>query len=346
MSRFSRAEVEAQGWVIVHEDEGQGQYRAERIIDGVKVEQSGVSEGKLLEAISAYQAHLDKFLDPVPARVDESGMPLDEDGNIVRTVTAPNGEELSDAEWSHRGVGDVISRRDEETRVEGPSEAAVEAEEARREISAEKENQRTAEEEVGPTENLDTENRDRQLSDRLVVREGEGSRPEVVDRRLKLSAQRESDRTAAGLGIGPMDLDAEGNLVPPGGASSLSEPDGPDSAEEVVEAREEAEVDKAVELRDEHGKSADKPELAGEVAEAGSEAQQELADEKEEAADEEENGADVAPEDSEAPEATEAAVELAEEKGVDLSQVEGSGKDGKIIKSDVEAVAEENDPEE
>lgn len=46
--------------------------------------------------------------------------------------------------------------------------------------------------------------------------------------------------------------------------------------------------------------------------------------------------------DSEArPEATEAAEEKAAELGVDLSEVEGSGADGRILVSDVEAAAEE-----
>lgn len=46
--------------------------------------------------------------------------------------------------------------------------------------------------------------------------------------------------------------------------------------------------------------------------------------------------------------ATEAAIELAEELGVDLSEVEGSGTDGRIMKPDVEAflVNEEDESEE
>lgn len=39
--------------------------------------------------------------------------------------------------------------------------------------------------------------------------------------------------------------------------------------------------------------------------------------------------------------ATPAAEEVAEEKGVDLTQVEGSGAEGRILKSDVEEAAEE-----
>lgn len=39
--------------------------------------------------------------------------------------------------------------------------------------------------------------------------------------------------------------------------------------------------------------------------------------------------------------ATDTAVELAEEHGVDLTKVEGTGADGRILKSDVEAVIQE-----
>ena len=387
MSRFSRSEAEANGWVIVHEDDDQSLYRAEKYVGDGKVEQSGVSEGKLLEAINAYEEHLASSVEVEPARVDESGMPVDEDGNMIRSVVAPNDEELTDAEWSHRGVSDAIYD-DGDMRLEGATPAAQEAVEARDAISQEKENARTAEPDVGPTETLNPDSRDRQLQDVLVVRKGEESLAEVVDRKLEESADAEAERSAAGIGIGPMDLDADGNLVPPGGKSEIFDPrdlpGGVDSGEEVAQVRADAEIEEATALRDEHGKAADKPELAGEVAAAGSEAQQELADKQaeeglgerdpdnaEEDSDEEKKSEDVAEEDpeaeeakdsehvdlepgesveveaKEAPEATPAAEELAKEKEVDLSQVEGSGKDGKIIKSDVEAVAsEESDPAE
>lgn len=48
---------------------------------------------------------------------------------------------------------------------------------------------------------------------------------------------------------------------------------------------------------------------------------------------------DVAAETDEEVSATKAAAELAEELGVDLSAVEGSGAEGRITKSDVEAAA-------
>lgn len=44
--------------------------------------------------------------------------------------------------------------------------------------------------------------------------------------------------------------------------------------------------------------------------------------------------------------ATEAAVELAEEHGIDLSEVEGTGVDGRITKPDVEALLDEGELDE
>jgi len=51
------------------------------------------------------------------------------------------------------------------------------------------------------------------------------------------------------------------------------------------------------------------------------------------------------PPEPEAPEATEAAEKLAEEKGVDLTEIEGTGVDGKVTKWDVEAALENDEVE-
>ncbi len=361
-SPISRSEAESNGWTIVHEDEGQGHYRAEKYIDSnTKIEAVGVSEGKLLESINAQEAHRAGFPDLVPSPVDEDGVQVDEAGIAVRSVIVPDGEYLTDAEWSSRDDGEAIIRDHEDgMQFEGPTEAALEADEARRELSADKENLLKAEPDNGPVEQIEQESlRDHQLQDVLIVREGEESLGEVIDRKLDESAKAESDRVDAGLGIGPVDLqpDEEGDLqpVPMGGPSEYFDPReldaGVDSAHEMVEIREDAEVEKAEELRDEHGKEADAPEHAGEVVEAGSEAQQEAKDEAEESQDSDESehvelepGESVEVDAVEAPEATPAAEELATEKNVDLSQVRGSGKDGKITKPDVES-ALENDPE-
>ncbi len=59
---------------------------------------------------------------------------------------------------------------------------------------------------------------------------------------------------------------------------------------------------------------------------------------------EEPEAAEAAP--AVAVDATDAAQALAAEKGVDLAQVKGTGKGGRIVESDVEAAAESHDSQE
>ena len=54
-------------------------------------------------------------------------------------------------------------------------------------------------------------------------------------------------------------------------------------------------------------------------------------------------GSEAVEVEDDSPDATASAVELAEAEGVDLSEVEGSGEDGRILKSDVEATVEAED---
>ena len=144
-------------------------------------------------------------------------------------------------------------------------------------------------------------------------------------------------------------------------ADSMTEADEAPEVEEMEEAVEEAygspatltasEADAQMEAAEPTAELAedDSPEVA-EVEEAVSEATDTEATltaseagaivEEAEAA-----PADEAPEAEEAPapDATPAAAELAREEGVDLSQVEGSGADGRILVSDVEDAAAEAD---
>ncbi len=89
------------------------------------------------------------------------------------------------------------------------------------------------------------------------------------------------------------------------------------------------------------------PEAAGEAPAEADEATAEAREAEEAPEVEEEPAAEAAPEEAveeeaaPAPEATDAAEELAAEHDVELAAVEGTGKDGRILKSDVQAVVDE-----
>ncbi len=150
--------------------------------------------------------------------------------------------------------------------------------------------------------------------------------------------------------------ESEENPAPhlyPEGVPAVSEPPEEPSHEGEQEARSEAEEAEAKEQRDESLADAESDEANAEVREAGIEAAEEahegLEDEPdpnaEEVAADEAGELDVQKPDSftenDDIEATDAAKAKAEELGVDLSEVEGTGKDGRIIAPDVEAAAEE-----
>ena len=255
-SPISRSEAEAKGWVIVHEDDNF--LRAEKYLSGnEKIEAAGHSEGLLLEAIYAIEAFNDNLELPAQEEIVQSGVLVDEDGNVVPSVTGPDGQEFTDSEWESRDAP-------------GGSPEAKEAAAAREDASADAENEAKAEPDVGKVETIELLSRDNQLDEVLTVQKGEESMADVIARKQEQGAQLESDRAVRGEGIGPNKPEEN----PLGGPAEVSD---------------------------------------GVVAEEV--------------------------------EATPAAEELAEEKDVDLSQVEGTGKDGKITKSDVASAASEGDPE-
>jgi hypothetical protein len=293
MSRFSRAEAEARGWVFVHEQPKQvvntsgtqgeqriipPSLRAERYVNGVLINESAESEGKLLERIALYESRLDANLEadeatliPEPEGLtfdaDEEGEPL-----AYGTVILPGGEVISEAEWASREQKDVLVIADEDEEsglrqvVTGGEPLAVEAQEEIEEQSRELEDAIAAGDEI-ETEQIALDPADVSLDSPgvtgtsvLVVREGEGELgiAEIAQRRADEKAEAESSKSMA--------------------------PRLPDSEREALEAAE-------------------------------------------------------AVEDEEQPEATPAAAELAVEEGVDLSEVEGSGQEGRILKADVEEAA-------
>jgi len=317
MSRFSKAEAEARGWVFVHysEDETlvtsetQGEtrylpasYRAEKYFSLPGQGQSLINEeaetlGLLLEKIYAFEHQVEiksNVLTPLPVEIVG---PVDEAGIEQRTVHTSEGV-ISEEEWSSRERTDAIYDGDKMV-YHGPQPVAEEADEAREKLSKDLEDAATAEEDV---------------EERVFQEEVDAAAQAPViadqDRREALTSERENARVVSGQGVGLGDS----FLV---ASEELPEP-------EVVEEPEVEEVEEVEPVvEEEPGPQVYDSEPDDEVEEVIPHVEK----------DEEEVGA-VEPEE---PNATSAAAELAAESGVDLSEVEGSGKDGKITKPDVEA---------
>lgn len=420
MGRFSRKEAEAAGWRFVHqrdsyetvESSTQGRItttpsviQAERYVSlpgqsATLVTETAETEGKLLERIAAYEAHLRGLPSAQPAPVDESDEPreiaLGENGEFIVTDTPagsvivpadPEDPEagvvrITDAAWSAQSRTDSLvvpsDEGGESITYGGAREdvaTAVDAVDAVRKLA---EDQRSAEPHPGATVTL------RQDGDLAVVREGEESIAEASDRadsERKLveeirvnaapvdhvvTAPEDADLVAgtdAGLAR-RTDLESEqpgqGQVA---GAEILNQepaPVTPATLGEVNAGRDAAE-EKAKELRDsaDTSEEADDANAQQAVEDAGADATQEAhdaaADSEPDTTDEDQENAreasapdlPSAPVDadaSEAPEsqstlsadATLSAQALAAEKGVDLSQVEGTGKDGRITQPDVQ----------
>lgn len=214
---------------------------------------------------------------------------------------------------------------------------------------------------------------------RVVVREGE-TLEEAAERREEESSRAESDRVnasitpvgnpapedapeLAGVGAGVAE---RGDLASEQPRTTFEEAEAAVSAVDVETVEDRGEHPRQVEseaaeaklkdIREKEGAAAaEKPEAAVAAREAGAEAVQKQADEssseeKDEGPQVDARGDLVDPEaDEPTPDATDAAIELAKEHEVDLDDVDGSGENGRIVKSDVEAFLDaeqgEEDPE-
>lgn len=309
MSRFSRSEAESRGWFItVVEDPDTGELREVRGDlykgPGNTISLSHTSEGKLLEAISSYEARMENTsFGPERQQVIETeapvvpegeapadgGEPVNAGGDVLRDTQTPEGA-YAQAELYPAREGEIEGGK---LLVADPE--VVKAREASAELAREAEYMRTDDPLVVADEkNVEIYDESGNVVDVRQVRaeDGGGTIREILERRDPENSQAEQDRVA--------DSDAghyaEGEYPPERGE--------PVSDEEIEEA------------------------LAKAVAEGEPEVARE--DEQESESDEFD--------------ATEAAVALAEEADVDLSEVEGSGKDGRVVKSDVEAALAEDEP--
>lgn len=221
MGRFSRAEAEAAGWRFVHsrdeyttvESSTQGRLNvtpativAEKYVSlpgqtATLVHEEAETEGKLLERVAAYEAHLRGLPSATPADVDESDEPreiaLGERGDFVvtdspaGTVLVPADPEdpeagvvrLTDAAWSAQSRTDAIlapateeGEQPESITYGGAREDVAEAVDAVDAVRKRAEDLRSSEPHPGPTITL------REDGDLAVVREGEEDIAEASDR--------------------------------------------------------------------------------------------------------------------------------------------------------------------
>jgi len=142
----------------------------------------------------------------------------------------------------------------------------------------------------------------------------------------------EAPETAAGAGEeAPAAEEPATEAAPEEAAADEEEIDATDAAAELA-------AEHGVDLADVEGTGKEGRVLKSDVGSAV----EALEDEK--AADDEESGADAEePGAAEEVDATDAAAELAAEHDLDLADVEGTGKEGRILKSDVQAAIDERD---
>lgn len=343
MSRFSQSEAEAAGWSIVHQrDEFEvtvgpnlvqktpATIVAEKYITrpgevGRLIHEEAETMGKLLERIHAWEEH-QKNIDAAGANVQP--VPVDVDGEL-KTFSLLSGDEAEGVE-----VGDPVQS------VVFPKEPG----------------DLTLEAEVGTM--TDAEWSARSKHDTLVTDEGQvivgGGGQDVLDaEELRLLNKKAiEDRRAAEPAHGPVEqieFDTAGLVDTPGiGAGGTVVVRQGEALDEVASRKEDLKKlreEGRVASMNEQGQAispegADK--LAGldvgiqERGDLGSEVpgQGAVARTLEELEDE------VAADEAGELDVTDAAKAKAEELGIDLSQVKGTGKEGRIIAPDVEAAAE------
>lgn len=338
------------------------------------IHEEGETMGKLLERIALYEARMDSYVRPDQGvEVTPNALNVDEAGLPLRTVSVPVDPEdisedkavmqITEEEWAARDKADVlvVMKDGEAVQVSsaGSTPDVTDAYDLKLLHDAAVENARTAGEEV-ETEILDLDPALVEVDSpgatgtgSLVVRAGEKDMGEVFARKQEGKVEKENARVAEQSVIGPQGVAPEGeeDLVGTDVAHAAdtdleseqprmtqgefdAQKDALEHPEDVVapgataeaqseaqDAQSEAVEEKAKEARDEDLATADDAEHVAEAREAGIEA---------------------AAESTERPEveATPAAEALAEEKGVDLAEVEGTGKDGRVTKPDVEKAAE------
>jgi hypothetical protein len=297
--------------------------RAEKQINGSLVTVEATSEEQLQTRIQAVEENVQAFkLDPVGAATaptpiyyrlgigGEGADPLVEEVEVdAETVITPEGR-FTEEEWSARGRTDTIVTADGQSFYSGvgDTEKIDEALVANDEASAVAENEATTDP-FGDTETQQVvystadalDSPGQSAGGTLIIPAEAESREDAVAAMTETSQQAENQRVLAAQEAAERDQASASTFGPTQKAM----------AEEHA-ARLQAQAE-AVEQAKEEGVSEDeatrRAREAGAAATSGEEAE---------------------------PHATEGAIEAADELGVDLNEVEGTGKGGRITKADVE----------
>lgn len=295
MSRFSKSEVEARGWVIEHEDDGyvvgDGDFRrvvapsirAAKYENGVKVQEIGAeTTGLLLESITAYEQHRDGLPRVASSAIDEAEIPKDEAGVPIRTVLTGDGRSITEAELSGRAQKDVIVTDVGQQFLSGaelpgePHEAVAGSLAAKDARERERETAETAQSEA----HIDAEQVEYDTAGNVdspgqsaggVVRVPAGSSlAQVAADRADQAVRDESDRVARER---DQQFNASERLSSAGNAPSEEEPpEETPSTEEQQDAAEQARLDAIQAKTVEQGSEARKQDKQFEAADAGAQA--------------------------------------------------------------------------